>query len=124
MSKVTAYLIDPYLKTVSEIELHDNDDDNDVDEIKGILNCRAYEGYMLFSGDCVLCGVIDDDVTDFASEPIFTMPTYGSPFPGLAIVTGPDTEDGFTGPPKATLEWYRSNVTFSTPAEYLKGERP
>ena len=98
-------LIDPFTKTVTEME-----GDFALQDIDDALHCETITAVRIGASDCMF---LDDEglLKPHDNQEYFYFGNSRQPFAGRALVLGTDDEGGSTSP-KATVQAVRAATTF------------
>lgn len=99
-----AYLIDPWAKTVSEVEV-----DRSIDAIYAQIGVDCFCCVTISAGGDVL--YVDDEGLFVEKQAFFSIITYPQPLAGKALCLGTD-ENGDSISPKIDLDTLAQCVTF------------
>lgn len=102
---MNAYLIDPFEKTLTEVEYN-----GDFREICRLIDAQVFDLARLPNGDAIYV----DDEGLFKRNEFFKHKGYGNPLAGKGLVLGCD-EQGDSTSPSCTLDELLDQVEFGIP---------
>lgn len=102
--KITAYLIDPFARTVTEVEGFQGE----IDWIYPLLQCETFAG--AYGADERMPGLlVDDDGLSRDEVAFFCMTGFDDPIGSRALVMDTD-EEGASISPKMPLETFKQHI--------------
>jgi hypothetical protein len=104
-----AYLINPELISIEEVEIEENSDgEPQLDHIRGLIGCSWIDVARLTNSTGDVIYVDDEGMLKDGNE-LFGHEEYYSPLAGIGIVLGTDNQ-GNTIAPTVTLEQLKNKV--------------
>lgn len=102
-----AYLVDPFTKTITEVEYSD-----DIQDIYRLIEAEPFDcAHFNGQGDAVF---VDDNGLLNAPLHFFLIEGYPHPLAGKGLVLGSNEDTGATDSPFVDLEWLQNHVRFTT----------
>ena len=111
-----AYLIDPFTKTITEVEYS-----GDIQDIYRLIEAKPFDcARFNAEGDVVF---VDDNGLLNVPFHFFQVEGYPQPLAGKGLVLGCNMDTGESAPPFVGLEWLQNNVRFITGMPSVDTER-
>lgn len=108
MQGFTTILIDPFTRTVSEVQYN-----GEYKHIYELIQCDTYDAARINKhGDAIF---VDDEGLFKEEQAFFWHEDYPQPLAGRGLLLGCRSTDGETIAPSTTLEEVRSKVEFGAP---------